>query len=58
MSETKYTVKIDGEIVARHLSMDIVVILVEGIFQKYREQATNVEMEVTVVSEPSLVAER
>ena len=55
---SKVTLKIDGEVVARHIGMEIVVILVEGIFQKYRDQATYTAMEVTVVSEPSDRMER
>jgi len=51
MESTKYTVKLDGDVVAEHIEFEIAIILVEGIFQKYHQQAACSTMEVTIASE-------
>ena len=51
MASIKYTVKLDGAIVAEHVDFEIAIILVEGIFQKYNQQAACSTMEVTIASE-------
>lgn len=52
MASLKFTVKIDGAVVAEHMDLETACILLEAVFQKYFETASAGGMEVTIVSEP------
>ena len=52
MASLKFTVKIDGAVVAEHMDLETACILLEAVFQKYFETANAGGMEVTIVSEP------
>ena len=52
MGSIKYTVKIDGAVVAEHMDLETAIILLEALFQKYFKQAGCGGMEVTIASKP------
>jgi len=50
VAEIRYTLKIDGAVVAEHMDLETACILLEALFNKYIEQAAHGGMEVTIAS--------
>ena len=48
----KYTVIMDGAVIAEHMEIETAIILVEGLFQRYYQQAQDIGMSITIRSEP------
>ena len=57
MGSLKYTVIMDGAVIAEHIEIETAIILVEGMFQHYWQQAQTVGLSVTIRSEPVGVGE-
>ena len=50
MGEQKYMVLLDGMEVAENMSLDMAMILAQGIFEKYHAQAATVGMTVSIAA--------